>query len=256
VERNLRGGAVVAGSPVEIWTSTFTANIDAGLVLGPGSSGAIEMSTFRGGRGLELVGVEQLALRENDFVNASLGLLSDDSAPSLRRNHFTGNAVALRVEGRRVPQEIVGNTFIDNATAIENLSSAVLDAKDNYWGTTDSAAIAAQIEGAVEWTPFLVDGEGEALPADFALYPAYPNPFNAEVALSFAVPRRALGELVLYDMLGRPVRRLLDGELGAGIYSIIWDGRDQAGRLVASGVYFYRFAAAEFVAVRRLALVR
>lgn len=264
VERNLRGGAVITGSPVEIWTSTFSANIGAGLHLGPGSTGAIEMSTFRGGRGLELEEVGQMAIRESDFVNATLGLMSTDSAPSIRRNRFTGNATAIRVAGQRVPEEIRGNIFADNATAIENLSAAVLDAKDNYWGTIDSAAIAAQIEGAVEWTPFLTEEgavvtavlDGDALPKNFALYPAYPNPFNAEVALSFDLPRATPVALVLYDALGRPVRRLVDGTLAAGSYRLVWDGRDQAGRSVASGVYFYRLVADAFAASGRLALVR
>lgn len=264
VERNLRGGAVISGSPVEIWTSTFSANIDAGLHLGPGSTGAIEMSVFRGGRGVEFEGVEQLVIRKSDFVNATLGLKSADSAPSIRLNRFTGNATAIRVEGQRVPEEIRGNVFTDNTTALENLSSVVLDAKDNYWGTADSTLIATQIEGAVEWTPFLpAEGvvvtavlDAGVLPADFALYPAYPNPFNAEVSLSFDLPQAVSVELVLYDILGRPVRRLVDGALAAGSYRLVWDGRDQMGQRVATGVYFYRLIGASFVAAGRVALVR
>ena len=205
-----------------------------------------------------------MAIRESDFVNATLGLKSTDSVPSIRRNRFSGNATAIQVEGRQVPEEIRGNTFTDNATAIENLSAAVLDAKDNYWGTTDSAAIAAQIEGVVEWTPFLAEEgavatavlDAEALPAEFALYPAYPNPFNAEVALAFDLPRAIPVELVLYDALGRSVRRLVDGTLAAGTYRCIWDGRDQEGRVSATGVYFYRLIANSFTASGRLALVR
>ena len=264
VERNLRGGAVVTDSPVEIWTSTFSANIGAGLHLGAGTTGAIEMSEFRGGRGLELEEVEQLAIRNNDFVNATLGLKSDDSAPSIRLNRFAGNATAIRVEGSRVPEQIRGNVFSDNATALENLSAATVDAKDNYWGTADSTAIAAQIEGAVEWAPFLpAEGavvtavtEANAMPTDFALHPAYPNPFNAQVVLSFDLPRSAVSTLVLYDALGRPVRRLVDGPLQAGGYRFSWDGRDEGGQRVASGVYFYRLTADVFAAMGRIALVR
>lgn len=264
VERNLRGGAVAAGSPVEIWTSTFSANIGAGLHLGPGSTGAIEMSKFRGGRGLQLQGVEQLSMRENDFVNATLGLSSDDSTPSIRLNRFTGNATAIRVEGQRVPEEIRGNIFADNATALENLSAARLDAKDNYWGTADSSAIAGQIKGAVEWAPFLpeegavviVVSEVGALPANFVLYPAYPNPFNSQVTLSFDLPRSTAVELVLYDALGRPVRRLVGGALEAGAYRLGWDGRDERGKRVASGIYFIRLVAGSFAETGRIALVR
>ena len=259
VERNLRAGAEIAGSLVEIWNSTFRANVAAGLRLGLGTRGVIDMSAFVGGRGLELTGVESLEIRASEFVRGTPVLQSVDSAPHIVGNHFADNTIAIRVEGARVPTAIRGNTFANNATAIENLSAEELNAQDNYWGTADSAAIAAQIEGAVAWVPFLTEEGGAkavVLPTDFALYPAYPNPFNAEVALSFGLPQASSVALVLYDALGRPVRRLVEGPLAAGRYRFVWDGRDQGGRAVASGVYFYRLAADSFVGVGRLALVR
>ncbi len=259
VERNLRAGAEIAGSLVEIWNSTFRAHVTAGLRLGLGTRGVIDMSSFVGGRGLELTGVESLEIRASEFVRGTPAIQSVDSAPHIVGNRFADNAVAIRVEGPRVPPAIRGNTFANNSTAIENLSAGELNAQDNYWSAADSAAIAAQIEGAVAWVPFRTEegaSKAVALPADFALHPAYPNPFNAEVALSFDLPKEASVALVLYDALGRPVRHLVDGPLAAGRYRFVWDGRDQGGRVVASGIYFYRLAADSFVAVGRLALVR
>lgn len=259
VERNLRTGAEIAGSVVEIWNSTFRAHIAAGLRLGPGTRGLIEQGAFVGGRGLELTGVESLEIRASEFVRGTPALQSVDAAPHIVGNRFADNAVAIRVEGPRVPTAVRGNTFANNATALENLSTDALNAQGNYWSATDSAAIAAQIEGAVAWVPFY-SGEGGAkavaLPADFALHPAYPNPFNAEVALSFDLPKAAAVALVLYDALGQPVRHIVDGPLAAGRYRFAWDGRDRRGRAVASGIYFYRLIADSFVAVGRLALVR
>ena len=259
VERNLRAGAEIAGSLVEIWNSTFRAHVAAGLRLGPRTRGAIDMSSFVGGRGLELAGVEALEIRASEFVRGTPALQSVDSAPHIVGNRFADNTVAIRVEGPRVPTAIRGNTFANNSTAIENLSAEELKAQDNYWSGADSAAIAAQIEGAVAWVPFRTEEGGAkavALPADFALHPAYPNPFNAEVALSFDLPKEASVELVLYDALGQPVRHFVDGSLAAGRYRFVWDGRDQEGRAVASGIYFYRLVADSFVGVGRLALVR
>ena len=264
VERNLRGGAVVGGTPVEIWTTTFSANIDAGLHLGAGSSGVVEKCVFRGGRGLALVEVVQLAIRKSEFVNATLGLYATDSAPDIRHNLFSGNATAIRIAGDRVPVAIRGNTFAANATAIENLSATTLDATDNFWGTTDSTVIVAQIEGPVDFSPFLYEeGEvssavqdGDALPDSYALYPAYPNPCNAEVTLAFDLPQATQVELAVFDALGRRVASLVDAELAAGAYRIIWDTRDKYGRAVASGAYLYGLRAADFTASGRLALVR
>ncbi len=255
VERNLRAGAEIAGSLVEIWNSTFRAHIAAGLRLGPGTRGAIERGSFVGGRSLALTGVESLDIRGSEFVRGTPAIQSVDSAPHIVGNRFADNTVAIQVEGPQVPTAIRGNTFANNTTAIENLSAEELNAQDNYWSAADSTAIAAQIEGAVAWVPFRTS-KAVALPADFALYPAYPNPGNAEVALSFDLPQEALVALVLYDALGRPVRRLVDGSLAAGRYRFVWDGRDQGGRAVASGMYFYRLTADAFVAVGRLVLVR
>ncbi len=259
VERNLRTGAEIAGSLVEIWNSTFRAHVAAGLRLGPGTRGAIEQGTFVGGRGLELTGVELLEIRASEFVGGTLAIQAVDSAPHIVGNRFADNAAAIRVAGPRMPSAIGGNTFANNTTAIENLNTEVLNAQDNYWSGADSAAIAAQVEGAVVWVPFRrEEGAAKAVdrPTDFALHPAYPNPFNAEVMLSFELPQAASVALVLYDGLGRPVRHLVDGPLAAGRYRFAWDGRDQSGRAVASGIYFCRLVADSFVAVGRLALVR
>ena len=259
VERNLRAGAEIAGSLVEIWNSTFRAHVTAGLRLGLGARGVIDMSAFVGGRGLDLTGVESLEIRASEFVRGTPALQSVDSAPHIVGNRFADNAVAIRVEGPKVPTAVRGNTFANNATAIENLSTEELDAQDNYWSGADSAAIAAQIEGAVAWVPFRTEEGGAkamVLPTDFALHPAYPNPFNAEVALSFDLPKAAVVALVLYDALGRPVCDIVEGHLAAGRYQFVWDGRDRGGRAVASGIYFYRLAADSFVGVGRLALVR
>ena len=259
VERNLRAGAEISGSLVEIWNSTFRAHVAAGLRLGQGTRGAIEMGSFVGGRGLELTGVESLEIRAVEFVRGTPAIQSVDSAPHIVGNRFADNTVAIRVEGPRMPPAISGNTFANNTTALENLNAEELNAQGNYWSGADSAAIAAQIEGAVAWVPFLTEegvSKAVALPTDFALHPAYPNPFNAEVALPFDLPQAAAVALVLYDALGRPVRRLMDGPLAAGRYRFVWDGRDQDGRVVASGIYFYRLVADSFVAVGRLALVR
>ena len=226
---------------------------------GRGREGRLRWARLSGGRSLELTGVESLEIRGSEFVRGTPAILSVDSAPHIFGNRFADNAVAIRVEGPQVPTAIRGNTFANNTTAIENLSAEELNAQDNYWSGADSAAIAAQIEGAVAWVPFRTEegaSKAVALPTDFALHPAYPNPFNAEVALSFDLPQAAAVALVLYDALGRPVRHLVDGPLAAGRYRFVWDGRDRDGRVVASGIYFYRLVADSFVGVGRLALVR
>ena len=91
---------------------------------------------------------------------------------------------------------------------------------------------------------------------DFALGLNQPNPFNPETTLGYALPRAQPVRLTIYDMLGRPVRVLVDGEQPPGQHRVVWDGRDRQGRAVASGVYFYRLQTPLFSQTRKMILLR
>ena len=84
----------------------------------------------------------------------------------------------------------------------------------------------------------------------------YPNPFNPLTTISFALPRAARVHLAIYTVNGRLVRTLLDEERPAGAHSVTWLGRDDAGRSVATGTYFYQLRAGDFRQVRKLTLVK
>ncbi len=103
---------------------------------------------------------------------------------------------------------------------------------------------------------FLTGLASQTLPTVFALEHAAPNPFNPTTRLAYSVPEAAAVSIVAYDVTGRAVRTLVDGDRQPGWLSVVWDGRDDAGREVASGIYIVRMTAGEFVGVRRLALVR
>ena len=80
-----------------------------------------------------------------------------------------------------------------------------------------------------------------ARPAQHRLGDSYPNPFNPAVVLPLELATAAAGaSLTVYDVLGRRVRQVWDGPLGAGSHQFVWDGRDAAGREVAAGVYVYQ----------------
>ncbi len=84
-----------------------------------------------------------------------------------------------------------------------------------------------------------------------------PNPFNPRTEIRFELSRDAAATLAIFDLRGREVRRLLDGApLPAGRHAAIWDGRDDGGRAVASGMYLYRFMAGEVVEERKMLLTR
>ena len=89
-------------------------------------------------------------------------------------------------------------------------------------------------------------------PLDFALLPAYPNPFNPETQIRFTLPQAAFVRLEIYDGVGQRIRSLLGGPHRAGTYVAVWDGRDDAGRAVASGPYFAHLSSAGRSAVRKM----
>lgn len=94
------------------------------------------------------------------------------------------------------------------------------------------------------------------VPAAFALLPNYPNPFNPETQLRFTLPAPGRVTLEIYDGLGQRVRTLIAEQRPAGFYTVAWDGRDQAGRAVASGAYLAHLRSGEYRAVRKMLLLR
>jgi hypothetical protein len=90
----------------------------------------------------------------------------------------------------------------------------------------------------------------------YALGQNYPNPFNPETQIVYGLPEAGRVRLTVYNALGQAVRTLVDEARGPGRHAVRWDGRDEAGRAVSSGVYLYRIQAGGFEAVRRMVLLK
>ncbi|MFH1567464.1 MAG: FlgD immunoglobulin-like domain containing protein, partial [Gemmatimonadota bacterium] len=98
--------------------------------------------------------------------------------------------------------------------------------------------------------------EVEVLPAAAILRPNYPNPFNGATAIEWVLPADGPVDLAIYDVLGRRVRSLARGPREAGAHRLTWDGRDDRGLPVGSGVYFCRLVAPGARLTRRMALAK
>ena len=94
------------------------------------------------------------------------------------------------------------------------------------------------------------------LPTQFALLQNKPNPFNPGTRISFDLPLDAHVVIEIFDARGRHVRRLLDAGRPAGRASVVWDGRNDEGRDVGTGIYVYRIVAGDFTASRKMTLLR
>jgi hypothetical protein len=98
----------------------------------------------------------------------------------------------------------------------------------------------------------------ESLPSEFALKQNYPNPFNPSTTIEFSIPENHHGAISLriYNMLGEVVRELVAGDLTPGNYTKVWDGLDNSGQHLASGLYIYQLHAGSFSASRKLLLMK
>ncbi len=98
-------------------------------------------------------------------------------------------------------------------------------------------------------------------PKETTLLPNYPNPFNPETWIAYRLAREAEVTITIYDTKGTQVRRLTLGNQSAGHYAArgkaaYWDGRNEGGEAVASGIYFYQFRAGDYVASRRMVILK
>ena len=88
------------------------------------------------------------------------------------------------------------------------------------------------------------------------VYFNYPNPFNPVTTLPYDLPEQATVNIIIYDMLGRTVRQLINSTQDAGYKSIHWDGTDSFGNAVSAGVYLYQIKAGEFVQTKKMVLLK
>lgn len=101
-----------------------------------------------------------------------------------------------------------------------------------------------------------IDDSSIESPFDFLLSQNYPNPFNPVTIIKYALPARTLVTLVIFDITGRKIKTLVSGEQSKGNFEVVWDGRDESGNSVSSGVYFYRITTEKFKAVKKMTLIR
>jgi hypothetical protein len=101
-----------------------------------------------------------------------------------------------------------------------------------------------------------VEQDNAEIPKEFALYQNYPNPFNPATEIKFDIPKESHVKIVIYDITGKEVKTLVDEVVKPGAYRILWDGTDNSGNKVTSGIYFYRMIAGSYVSVKKMVLIK
>ncbi len=93
-------------------------------------------------------------------------------------------------------------------------------------------------------------------PEEFTLFNAVPNPFNSSVTIEFELPKSSNVSIEVFNIIGTNVISLVDEELSAGRYRLIWDGKDCSGRTVSSGTYLYRMRSDDFNETKKMTFIR
>ena len=129
--------------------------------------------------------------------------------------------------------------FIASDLATGSLVEAGVDDFSMVIGSTEDPADAPSVGGEI---------------ARYALYGARPNPIAGEGQIAFQVPTRTDVSIGIFDVSGRALRTLARGSVEAGIHTVDWDGRDDRGRSLGSGIYYVKMVTGDYTATRKISL--
>jgi hypothetical protein len=181
-----------------------------------------------------------------DFTGISSLVLADRDAQGRARAYFTADCEvpgAAPVAGQ-VDLPADERLGLDEPYVAEETSRAVIE-----------LGLVLAPEGVVSIDP-QDDGDGQTPPARLALEQNHPNPFNPQTTIAFSLDRAGHARLDVFDVQGRLVRTLADGDRAAGPHTVTWRGVDAAGRAVPAGAYVYRLTTDTRVLNRTMTLVK
>jgi hypothetical protein len=226
-------------------TGTWIVHSNSGTVEGPLP---VELSYFTASSSDEQV---TLKWRTESEIN-NLGFNVYRSAQK-DGSYVKVNATLIKGAGTdATPHEY---QFVDESVVLGATYCYYLEDVD-FSGNTHKSSIIAVLVGRTQEVKQL-----RLVPTQFRLLANFPNPFNPETWIPFELPLEAEVSLVISDAHGRLIRRMELGQKEAGYYvtrasAIYWDGRNEHGEKVSSGVYFYTLRAGDFTATRKMVVVK
>ncbi|MCX6175742.1 MAG: T9SS type A sorting domain-containing protein [Ignavibacteriales bacterium] len=139
----------------------------------------------------------------------------------------------------------------------ENATANIAGRFGLYSFQMDADGIASYFDNiyVTQLTPTSVE-ENSKLPTEFSLLQNYPNPFNPETQISYKLSAGGFISLSVYDLLGREIKTLVSKEQPAGYYSVSWNGKNEFGNAVPSGVYMYSLKTSNFYESKKMILMK
>ena len=196
------------------------------------------------------------------------GINDIDSKVQIEKNRYynatclyTGKQVAIYIDGKLDAQAAWSGKI--NKTEIDLTMGRPLPENTccNFNGLLDDVRIYSyalserEIQNIANETTNVDESSRSAIPVHTQLYQNYPNPFNSNTTIVYHLKEAGHVKIEIYDVLGKKVRSLIDAEKNIGAHQLHWDGKNESGETVASGLYLYKMKTSDFVAVKKIVLL-
>ena len=202
----------------------------------------------------KLTGSNSASVVGNDFINHFYGNDGDNSFQGFMGDDtiYGGLGIDRSIYvGEREDYIIIPPEYTaDSSHQIRDIQ-ADRDGIDELFGVEE-----VQFDGVVYELSELLSSRRDILPEEFAFYHPFPNPFNPKTTIAFDLPERKEVVLQVFNINGGLVQTLIRSKLSPGKYSFDWEGTDQDGRSVTSGVYFIQIDIGSFRSIKKALLVK
>ena len=153
------------------------------------------------------------------------------------------------------------STYVYTAEIEDTTMSLLLDNNLQYYWVAqaidkDNFVVSSNFNTPTTCIIGTLSTEKELIPDEFALHQNYPNPFNPTTNISYDLPKNEHVSIVIYDVMGRNIRLLINEKKSAGYYRVYWDAKNDIGEPVSAGMYIYTIEAGEFRSVKKMVLLK
>jgi subtilisin family serine protease len=145
-------------------------------------------------------------------------------------------------------------TWLDIHNRLESTTDNIDALNPTYAGKLGTGRVNAC--RAIGGSPVPKDTPELSVPREFSLYQNYPNPFNLGTSISFYLPQRSQVSLSIFNILGEKVKTLISADIPAGSHAITWDGTNDAGSVVGTGIYLYKMTAGDKSVTKKMSLLK
>jgi hypothetical protein len=265
---------VVDLRPYSSQLSSLTGDVYIGFTVPSGTVNVIQTNSASSNRSFNYNGSSWSSVTSTDYEMRAV--VDDESALPVELTTFTASSVKSGIELKwstatevnnygfeieRAPSSTTHSqdTWIKigfvNGSGNSNSPKEYTYFDNNLTGGTKFQYRLKQIDnnGNFEYSNTI---EVSTLPAKFELSQNYPNPFNPSTSIKYYIPKNSYVTLVVYDMLGREVISLVNEQESPGYHEVSWNGLDNKGESVSSGIYVYKLTAGSFTQTKKMNLLK